>query len=100
MTARSAGDRKEGAQARLFQVPLFWPDGITQADSTVRVWSEPGTVATLPATDLAGELWKDQGAEVVATGNPGCWLQIRGGLDGRGIEVLHPVELLDRAYGA
>jgi len=39
------------------------------------------------------------GAEVVATGNPGCWLQIRAGLTGRGIEVLHPVELLDRGYG-
>jgi glycolate oxidase iron-sulfur subunit len=39
------------------------------------------------------------GAEIVATGNPGCWLQIRSGLAGRGIEVLHPVELLDRAYG-
>jgi glycolate oxidase iron-sulfur subunit len=39
------------------------------------------------------------GAEIVATGNPGCWLQIRSGLAGRGVEVLHPVELLDRAYG-
>jgi len=38
------------------------------------------------------------GAEIVVTGNPGCWLQIRSGLSGRGIEVLHPVELLDRAY--
>ena len=38
--------------------------------------------------------------DVVATGNPGCILQIRHGLrrDGRDIEVLHPVELLDRAY--
>jgi glycolate dehydrogenase iron-sulfur subunit len=40
------------------------------------------------------------GADIVATGNPGCWLQIRSGLAGRGIEVLHPVEILDRAYGA
>ena len=42
------------------------------------------------------------GAEAVVTGNPGCALQISGGLReaGRdGIEVLHPVELLDRAYG-
>ncbi len=39
------------------------------------------------------------GAEIVVTANPGCWLQIRSGLEGRGIEVLHPVELLDRAYG-
>jgi glycolate oxidase iron-sulfur subunit len=42
----------------------------------------------------------ESGAEVVLTGNPGCWLQISAGLDGRGIEVLHPVEVLDRAYRA
>jgi glycolate oxidase iron-sulfur subunit len=38
------------------------------------------------------------GAEIVVTGNPGCAMQIAAGLRGRGIEVLHPVELLDRAY--
>jgi glycolate oxidase iron-sulfur subunit len=38
------------------------------------------------------------GAEVVATANPGCWLQIRAGLAGHGIEVLHPVEILARSY--
>lgn len=39
--------------------------------------------------------------DIVATGNPGCILQIRHGLrkDGQTVEVLHPVELLDRAYG-
>ncbi len=39
-------------------------------------------------------------AEIVATGNPGCLLQIRAGAERRGldIEVLHPVEILDRAY--
>ncbi len=38
--------------------------------------------------------------DVVATGNPGCILQIQHGIrrEGRDIEVLHPVELLDRAY--
>jgi glycolate oxidase iron-sulfur subunit len=39
------------------------------------------------------------GAEIVATGNPGCALQIASGLQGRAIQVVHPVELLDRAYG-
>jgi glycolate oxidase iron-sulfur subunit len=40
------------------------------------------------------------GATVVATGNPGCLLQISGGLAARGvkIEVVHPVTLLARAY--
>jgi glycolate oxidase iron-sulfur subunit len=40
------------------------------------------------------------GATVVATGNPGCLLQIASGLAARGakIEVVHPVTLLARAY--
>lgn len=38
------------------------------------------------------------GAEVVVTGNPGCWLQLRAGLTEHAIEVLHPVDLLDRCY--
>ena len=40
------------------------------------------------------------GAEIVATGNPGCAMQIGTGLRRQRIEVLHPVELLDRAYGS
>ena len=38
--------------------------------------------------------------EVVATGNPGCLLQIAAGARARGLdlEVLHPVEILDRCY--
>jgi glycolate oxidase iron-sulfur subunit len=38
------------------------------------------------------------GAQVVATGNPGCLLQLRSGLRGTGIRVVHPVELLASAY--
>lgn len=40
-------------------------------------------------------------ATVVATGNPGCLMQIAKGLKakGREIEVIHPIELLARAYG-
>ena len=41
------------------------------------------------------------GARCLAVGNPGCAIQIAGGLRARGIRmaVVHPVELLDRAYG-
>jgi glycolate oxidase iron-sulfur subunit len=41
----------------------------------------------------------ETGARVVATGNPGCLLQIAKGLRARDadIEVVHPVELLARA---
>jgi glycolate oxidase iron-sulfur subunit len=39
--------------------------------------------------------------ELVATGNPGCMLQLRAGAEARGLplRVVHPVELLDAAYG-
>jgi glycolate oxidase iron-sulfur subunit len=42
------------------------------------------------------------GATVVATGNPGCLLQITNGLAARGVKVecVHPVTLLARAYRA
>jgi glycolate oxidase iron-sulfur subunit len=41
------------------------------------------------------------GAQVVATGNVGCILQIarKAREAGSGVEVVHPVDLLDRAYG-
>jgi glycolate oxidase iron-sulfur subunit len=42
----------------------------------------------------------DSGAEIVATGNPGCAMQIRSGLKDPNVEVIHPVELLERAYQA
>jgi glycolate oxidase iron-sulfur subunit len=40
-------------------------------------------------------------AEVIVTANPGCHLQLAGELRNRGsqVQVLHVVELLDRAYG-
>lgn len=42
----------------------------------------------------------ESGAEIVATGNPGCLMQIGGGLRLAGSEVAarHPVELLDESY--
>ncbi len=41
------------------------------------------------------------GARIVATGNAGCIMQIRTAVAeaGQSIEVVHPIELLDRAYG-
>ena len=40
------------------------------------------------------------GAQVVATGNPGCMMQIGAGLriSGSKVEAVHPVELLDESY--
>jgi glycolate oxidase iron-sulfur subunit len=45
------------------------------------------------------EAVRDTGAAIVASANPGCTLQLRAGLRELGVdvEVLHPVQLLDRA---
>lgn len=42
------------------------------------------------------------GASIIATGNPGCMMQIAMGIRERGLkmEVKHPIELLDEAYRA
>ena len=42
---------------------------------------------------------KESGADSVATGNPGCIMQIGAGamIEGLQVEVLHPIELLDEA---
>ena len=48
------------------------------------------------------EAVRDAGVGVVASANPGCTMQIAAGLRelGADVEVVHPVELLDRAYRA
>ncbi len=58
---------------------------------------------------LGGRIGEDKveavlgtGARVVATSNPGCMMQIGGGLRMKGarVEACHPVALLDESYGA
>jgi glycolate oxidase iron-sulfur subunit len=67
-----------------------------------------GGVYNLLEPEVAGRLLSrkvqritETGARVVATGNPGCLLQIAKGCRERGldVEVVHPVELLARAVG-
>jgi glycolate oxidase iron-sulfur subunit len=57
--------------------------------------------------ELGGAIGRDKvsavratGADVVATGNPGCMMQIGAGLrmEGCEVDVAHPVELLDESY--
>jgi glycolate oxidase iron-sulfur subunit len=57
--------------------------------------------------ELGGRISQDKidailntGAQVVATGNPGCMMQIGAGLRMRGdrVGVVHPIELLDESY--
>jgi len=58
-------------------VMKFSPDAIDEKPST----------AAIAAT----------GATAVASANPGCSVQIAHHLGARGVEVVHPIELLDRA---
>jgi glycolate oxidase iron-sulfur subunit len=46
------------------------------------------------------EAVRSTGAEIVASANPGCSMQLAAGLRelGTTVEVVHPIELLDRAY--
>jgi glycolate oxidase iron-sulfur subunit len=57
--------------------------------------------------DLGGRISEDKvkaildtGSDAVATGNPGCMMQIGAALRmaGAGVDVMHPVELLDESY--
>lgn len=61
---------------------------------------EPGTSEAVLAPKVAAIA--DTGAELIATGNPGCHMQIGAGL-ARGrvpARMVHPVELLDAAYAS
>jgi glycolate oxidase iron-sulfur subunit len=59
---------------------------------------EPGVAAAVLSPKLAAIA--ATGATVVATGNPGCLMQIGGGLlrNGGAVQARHPVELLADAY--
>jgi glycolate oxidase iron-sulfur subunit len=64
---------------------------ITQPETSA--WLQDRKLGHLAAT----------GAQVIATANPGCHLQIQGGLAQHlhaGTEVVHPIVLLARAYAA
>lgn len=80
-------------------VPL---DGAERCCGSAGLYSlmEPELSAEVLAQKLAAI--SASGADVVATGNPGCVMQIGAGalLAGIPIEVRHPVELLAWSYGA
>ena len=59
---------------------------------------EPGTSDAVLAPKLRHV--EATGASLVATGNPGCLMQLGAGLrrSGSSARVLHPVDLLDAAY--
>jgi glycolate oxidase iron-sulfur subunit len=59
--------------------------------------TQPGPSSELRR--LKAEAIASTGADLVASANPGCTMQIAAGLRelGSGVQVIHPVELLDRA---
>ena len=61
---------------------------------------EPETSSAVLSPKIAAIA--ETGAELVATGNPGCHMQIGAGMARAGLagRVVHPVELLDAAYAA
>lgn len=61
---------------------------------------EPDTSNAVLAPKLARI--RETGAQIVATGNPGCMMQIGAGLlrSGSAARVVHPVQLLDASYRA
>jgi glycolate oxidase iron-sulfur subunit len=60
------------------------------------------TKASLDLLDEKMRFAKETSARVIATANPGCLLQMRAGVEihKTGQEVLHVVEILDRALPA
>ncbi len=67
-------------------------------------WSIPHSPSCAPPRTSDSSRWpratNAAGARVGGTGNPGCLMQVGGGvvLAGRAVTARHPVELLDEAY--
>jgi glycolate oxidase iron-sulfur subunit len=82
-----------GAIEGLTLVPLAGSD---QCCGSAGIFNliEPDVAAAVLAPKIAAIA--ASGAEIVATGNPGCLMQIGGGLlrAGSGVRARHPVELL------
>lgn len=79
-------------------VELERPD---QCCGSAGIYNITQYVLSMRILDKKVEDIKNSDAEILATGNPGCMLQITYGLRNRGIahiRVMHPVELLDQAY--
>ena len=73
-----------------------------QCCGSAGVYNVTETEASLQLLALKMECARETKAQAIVTANPGCILQLRAGAEmhGTGQEVLHVVELLDRASGA
>ena len=61
--------------------------------------TQPALASDITAKKIAALLRRPP--DMIATGNPGCMLQLAAGLRAAGhpIPVVHPIELLDEALG-
>jgi glycolate oxidase iron-sulfur subunit len=86
-----------GAVPGLAHVPLEGAD-VCCGGAGVYNLAEPELSARVLAEKLARV--EETGAPLLATGNPGCHMQLAAGarLAGLRLEVCHPVELLDESY--
>jgi glycolate oxidase iron-sulfur subunit len=77
-------------------IEMQWAD---QCCGSAGVYNVTETEASLELLALKMESARETKAEVIVTANPGCILQLRAGaaIHDTGQEVLHVVELLDRA---
>ena len=97
--ARSQGVREE-PRSLLKRIPgmefveMEGPDVCCGGGGTFQ-WEHPEVAAGITKNKI--KAIADTGAQFVASGCPGCRLQIYGNLDTDSIRVLHPVELVARS---
>ena len=67
---------------------------LTSEEAKALGWSAPPSIEPESSDDESVD------PDVIASGNPGCLLQLGWGVKRAGLqaEVVHPIELLDRAY--
>jgi len=78
----------------LLEMPLA-----DQCCGSAGVYNVTQTKASMELLALKMECVREAKAQAIVTSNPGCILQLRAGTDGPSVEVLHVMELLDRAIG-
>jgi glycolate oxidase iron-sulfur subunit len=73
-----------------------------QCCGSAGVYNVTETKASLELLELKMDCVRETKAQAIVTANPGCILQLRAGaaIHGTGQEVLHVIELLDRASGS
>jgi glycolate oxidase iron-sulfur subunit len=77
---------------RLLEMPLA-----DQCCGSAGVYNVTQTKASMELLKLKMEGVRETKAQAIVTSNPGCILQFRAAADGLDLEILHVMELLDRA---